>query len=203
MLCPRHQAKFCHFGKVDGSKYTQLWRMQQQEACSLVQQLLAADRVIHEQQLGWQWQPPDGSLLASPHDVQQANSPTATGAAAHGGDVSAAGSRQVSISGGQGPVLNLGSAGCSRSDAAWRASAVVAATGAAQASGSRRGSSTSTSASQRASSTTGAAGGAQLHIPPEVRFASNGPSGPSPPALTLTCSSVNARVSVRKCALKL
>ncbi|WIA22959.1 hypothetical protein OEZ86_009886 [Tetradesmus obliquus] len=35
------QAKFRHFGKVDAAKYSQLWRLQQQEACGLVAQRLS------------------------------------------------------------------------------------------------------------------------------------------------------------------
>jgi hypothetical protein len=75
------QAKFRHFGKVDAAKYSQLWRLQQQEACGLVRQLLAADRVIHEQQLGWHWAPPDEGIFVSPHDVTH-TSPAAPAAAA-------------------------------------------------------------------------------------------------------------------------
>jgi hypothetical protein len=63
------QAKSSHFARVDASRYSQLWRLQQREACGLVQQLLAADRVIHEQQLGWGWQPPAQELFVSPHDA--------------------------------------------------------------------------------------------------------------------------------------
>jgi hypothetical protein len=75
------QAKFRHFGKVDTAKYSQLWRLQQQEACGLVRQLLAADRVIHEQQLGWQWAPPDEGIFVSPHDVISQTGPAAAAAA--------------------------------------------------------------------------------------------------------------------------
>jgi hypothetical protein len=76
------QAKFRHFGKVDAAKYSQLWRLQQQEACGLVRQLLAADRVIHEQQLGWQWAPPDEGIFVSPHDVVSHTGPAAAAVAA-------------------------------------------------------------------------------------------------------------------------
>jgi hypothetical protein len=79
------QAKFRHFGKVDAAKYSQLWRLQQQEACGLVRQLLAADRVIHEQQLGWQWAPPDEGIFVSPHDVVSQAGPAAAAAAAAAG----------------------------------------------------------------------------------------------------------------------
>ncbi len=37
----------------------------------MAHKLLAADRVIHEQQLGWQWRGPDEeALLAGPHSPQ-------------------------------------------------------------------------------------------------------------------------------------
>jgi hypothetical protein len=75
------QAKFRHFGTVDAAKYSQLWRLQQQEACGLVRQLLAADRVIHEQQLGWQWAAPDEGIFVSPHDVISLTGPAAAAAA--------------------------------------------------------------------------------------------------------------------------
>jgi hypothetical protein len=170
------QAKFCHFGKVDVPKYNELWRMQQAEACDLVRQLLSADRVIHEQQLGWQWQPPEETLFVSPHDAVQAN-PAATAAAAGtaagsssgtrasswaGGGASAAGSRQAS-SGGGSIILGLGSPkGSPKASQAGSQHRV---------SGSRRGSLTSgTGGSARgASSAGGAAAVLQLHSPPEVR----------------------------------
>ncbi|KAF6263341.1 sperm tail-domain-containing protein [Scenedesmus sp. NREL 46B-D3] len=74
-------AKFRHFGNVDAAKYSQLWRLQQQEACGLVRQLLAADRVIHEQQLGWQWAAPGEGIFVSPYDVAHSE-PAMAGSAA-------------------------------------------------------------------------------------------------------------------------
>ena len=51
--------------------HVQIWQMKQQEVHGLAQKLLQADRVVHEQQLGWQWQGPDeDALLAGPHSPQ-------------------------------------------------------------------------------------------------------------------------------------
>lgn len=88
------QAKFRHFGKVDAQKYTQLWHLQQEEAVGLSKQLLAADRVIHEQQLGWQWQGPDEAIFISPHDVHTSGSAAAGTTAAAAVGVSIDGSTQ-------------------------------------------------------------------------------------------------------------
>lgn len=50
----------------------QIWQMKQEEVHAVAHKLLAADRVIHEQQLGWQWQGPDeDALLAGPHSPTQ------------------------------------------------------------------------------------------------------------------------------------
>lgn len=49
----------------------QIWQMKQQEVHGMAQKLLQADRVVHEQQLGWQWQGPDeDALLAGLHSPQ-------------------------------------------------------------------------------------------------------------------------------------
>lgn len=46
--------------------------MKQEEVHAVAHKLLAADQVIHEQQLGWQWQGPDeDALLAGPHSPTQ------------------------------------------------------------------------------------------------------------------------------------
>ena len=50
----------------------QIWQMKQEEVHAVAHKLLAADRVIHEQQLGWRWQGPDeDALLAGPHSPTQ------------------------------------------------------------------------------------------------------------------------------------
>ncbi|KAA6420207.1 MAG: coiled-coil domain-containing protein [Trebouxia sp. A1-2] len=65
------QAKFSHFQQADLNKYQAIWQMKQEEVHAVAHKLLAADRVIHEQQLGWQWQGPDeDALLAGPHSPQ-------------------------------------------------------------------------------------------------------------------------------------
>jgi hypothetical protein len=63
------QAKFRHFDRIDSARYAELWQLKQEEATELTQQLLAADRVISEQQLGWAWAPPDELLFVSPHQM--------------------------------------------------------------------------------------------------------------------------------------
>ena len=50
----------------------QIWQMKQEEVHAVAHKLLAADRVIHEQQLGWQWRGPDeDALLAGSHSPGQ------------------------------------------------------------------------------------------------------------------------------------
>lgn len=194
--CCCTQAKFCHFDKVDASKYNQLWAMQQQEACDMVRQLLAADRVIHEQQLGWQWQPPDGALFVSPHDVvpARAHSPSSTAAAAAAGGTdccssSGAGSRSgrsqgVShgrLSGGgaaAGPLGALSPSSSRQVSSMGGASSILlggpgspttslSGSGARRVSGSYRGSSSGGGGPRGPSN--GGAPALQLHSPPEVR----------------------------------
>ena len=50
----------------------QIWQMKHEEVHAVAHKLLAADQVIHEQQLGWQWRGPDEDvLLAGPHSPGQ------------------------------------------------------------------------------------------------------------------------------------
>lgn len=53
------QAKFRHFEIADTTKYEEVWNMHEEEVKDLVDQLLKADKIITEQQLGWIWKPPD------------------------------------------------------------------------------------------------------------------------------------------------
>jgi hypothetical protein len=62
MLTP--QAKFRHFEGIDAAKFDELWELQQGEVSALARKLLAASRVIHEQQLGWAWRAPDEHVSA-------------------------------------------------------------------------------------------------------------------------------------------
>lgn len=72
------QNKFRHFELVDSKKYSEVWSMNEAEVAGLVRQLMQADKIIHEQQLGWMWRPPDDSLFTSPHAEA-----AAAGASAH------------------------------------------------------------------------------------------------------------------------
>ena len=53
------QAKFRHFEVADTTKYDEMWTMHEEEVKDLVDQLLKADKIISEQQLGFAWRPPD------------------------------------------------------------------------------------------------------------------------------------------------
>lgn len=57
------QAKFRHFEIADTTKYDEVWSMHEEEVKDLVDQLLKADKVISEQQLGWLWKSPDMHAL--------------------------------------------------------------------------------------------------------------------------------------------
>jgi dynein regulatory complex protein 1 len=57
------QAKFRHFEIADTTKYDEVWSMHEEEVKDLVDQLLKADKIISEQQLGWMWNPPDMQAL--------------------------------------------------------------------------------------------------------------------------------------------
>lgn len=47
----------------------QIWTMKQEQVQAVAKKLLQADRVIHEQQLGWQWHVKDEeAMFAGPHD---------------------------------------------------------------------------------------------------------------------------------------
>ncbi|KAG2497477.1 hypothetical protein HYH03_004630 [Edaphochlamys debaryana] len=61
------QSKFRHFELVDTKKYKEVWGMKESEVAALVRQLLQADKVLHEQQLGWDWRPPDDAVFTPVH----------------------------------------------------------------------------------------------------------------------------------------
>ena len=52
------QNKFRHFQTADRKKYEDVWEMNQQIVNELARTVLEADRIIHEQQLGWSWKAP-------------------------------------------------------------------------------------------------------------------------------------------------
>ncbi|TPX33079.1 hypothetical protein SmJEL517_g03902 [Synchytrium microbalum] len=53
--------KFRHFQLADQKKYKEVWAMNESVASDLVNKLLQADQIIHEQQLGNTWKPPQES----------------------------------------------------------------------------------------------------------------------------------------------
>jgi len=57
------QAKFRHFEVADTGKYDEVWTMHEEEVKDKIDQLLKADKLITEQQLGWSWRPPDMQAL--------------------------------------------------------------------------------------------------------------------------------------------
>lgn len=71
------QSKFRHFELVDTKKYNEVWAMKEAEVAALVKQLLQADKVIHEQQLGWDWRPPDDAVFTPVHGTTEAASSAA------------------------------------------------------------------------------------------------------------------------------
>jgi dynein regulatory complex protein 1 len=57
------QNKFRHFQSADRKKYSEVWAMNQSIVQETAQKVLDADRIIHEQQLGWEWcAPAEGAL---------------------------------------------------------------------------------------------------------------------------------------------
>lgn len=59
------QAKFRHFEVADTQKFDEVWGMHEDEAKDLIDQLLKADKILTEQQLGWIWKAPDMLSLTS------------------------------------------------------------------------------------------------------------------------------------------
>jgi len=75
------QAKFGHFESADRSKFRQVWDMHEEEVAAMLQRTLAADRVVTEQLLGWEWKPPVQEL-AKPAAALASRAGTAAAAAA-------------------------------------------------------------------------------------------------------------------------
>lgn len=53
------ELKSKHFLSVDLKKFHDIWKMNEEQAKGISQKLMAADRIIHEQQLGLEWVCPD------------------------------------------------------------------------------------------------------------------------------------------------
>merc|ERR1711998_529569 len=52
------QTKFLHFQRLDAQRYREVWSMNELTVTELMQKVLQADKIIHEQQLGLEWAPP-------------------------------------------------------------------------------------------------------------------------------------------------
>merc|ERR1712187_738708 len=57
------QEKFHHFERADEQKFREVWEMNESEVRGLIQKVLEADRILHEQQLGHEWLPPKEEQL--------------------------------------------------------------------------------------------------------------------------------------------
>ncbi|XP_066991987.2 dynein regulatory complex protein 1 [Anabrus simplex] len=57
------ERKADHFADVNEKKYQEIWELNKDTASKLLEKILTIDRLIHEQQLGIPWTPPDQSLL--------------------------------------------------------------------------------------------------------------------------------------------
>ena len=52
------QIKFKHFELSDTKKFNDVWQMKEAEGVELAKKVMAADKVLHEQQLGVAWRGP-------------------------------------------------------------------------------------------------------------------------------------------------
>jgi len=62
------QRKYRHFAKADSARRGSVRTMNADRVASLVRKVLQADKAIHDQLLGWIWQPPTGEVFASAGD---------------------------------------------------------------------------------------------------------------------------------------
>lgn len=47
-----------HFQTTDNKKFVDVWKMNEEQVKELIDDVLSEDRIIHEQQLGLEWQAP-------------------------------------------------------------------------------------------------------------------------------------------------
>lgn len=59
------QQKFRLFEAADARKFQEVWAMHEETVGAMMKRLLDADKVIHEQLLGWEWEPPSQELLGT------------------------------------------------------------------------------------------------------------------------------------------
>lgn len=72
------QEKFQHFEQADEKKFREVWDMNRVEVQGLIDKVLLADRLLHEQQLGHEWAQPKEDVLQLELDTFS-ESGTATG----------------------------------------------------------------------------------------------------------------------------
>lgn len=58
------QAKLKHFEAGDHKKYRDVWELNQNQARQIVEKLLQADKIVHEQQLNLLWKPPQEDVFS-------------------------------------------------------------------------------------------------------------------------------------------
>jgi dynein regulatory complex protein 1 len=63
------QEKFHHFEQADEKKFREVWEMNEAEVRALISKVLAADKLLHEQQLGHEWQQPNPDQLLQELDT--------------------------------------------------------------------------------------------------------------------------------------
>lgn len=63
------QEKFHHFEQADERKFREVWEMNESEVRGLIDKVLEADRLLHEQQLGHEWVPPKEEQLLQELDT--------------------------------------------------------------------------------------------------------------------------------------
>merc|ERR1719504_171058 len=63
------QEKFHHFEQADEKKFREVWEMNEGEVRGLINKVLEADKLLHEQQLGHEWLPPKEEQLLQELDT--------------------------------------------------------------------------------------------------------------------------------------
>merc|ERR1719247_677140 len=63
------QEKFHHFERADEKKCREVWEMNEGEVRALINKVLEADKLLHEQQLGHEWCPPKEEQLLQELDT--------------------------------------------------------------------------------------------------------------------------------------
>ncbi|EGB04460.1 hypothetical protein AURANDRAFT_32588 [Aureococcus anophagefferens] len=85
------QAKFRHFEVSDKQRFDKVWGMHEEEVNDLVAKVLQADEIVHAQQLGWGWKPPNLALLRDAAARRRADGDGPPGGGADGASVDSRG----------------------------------------------------------------------------------------------------------------